>query len=237
MILPGSEILGKVLHLISQSLLLPVIAGLLILIARALIELGSLASEYAQRKELESGEIGKLVENLRTKGEIALDESFLYESQKKVLKEIFSKSHLSPESLRALTTKLVEEEELRAVKVIEKTDIITRLGPALGLMGTLIPLGPGLAALGRGDVSSLAQAMIIAFDTTVVGLAAGSIAYAISKIRRRWYETNLGTLETLVSVALEFLGEKRMLTGFSEISPSVPLLEVGRDVQETPYVE
>ncbi len=66
-------------------------------------------------------------------------------------------------------------------------------------------MGPGLAVLGAGDINGLAQAIIIAFDTTVVGLAAGGIAYVISKVRKRWYEDNLTTLETITESVLEVL--------------------------------
>ena len=115
-----------------------------------------------------------------------------------------------PASREALARKLVENEEIKAMKGIEKTDIVTRLGPTLGLMGTLIPMGPGLAALGSGDINTLAQAIIIAFDTTVVGLAAGGIAYVVSKVRRRWYEEYISNLDTLVDSVLEVMkhGEK-----------------------------
>jgi len=66
-------------------------------------------------------------------------------------------------------------------------------------------MGPSLAVLGAGDITGLANAIIIAFDTTVVGLAAGGIAYVISKVRKRWYEDNLTTLETLCESVLEVL--------------------------------
>ena len=85
-------------------------------------------------------------------------------------------------------------------------------------MGTLIPMGPGLAALGAGDVTALAQAIIIAFDTTVVGLAAGGIAYVVSKIRRRWYEDNLSTLDTLAESVLEVLDNAKTQTTTTIIS-------------------
>ena len=61
----------------------------------------------------------------------------------------------------------------------------------LGLMGTLIPLGPGLAALGEGDLQVLTTAMITAFDTTVIGLLAGMIGFVLGRLRRRWYDRAL----------------------------------------------
>ena len=65
----------------------------------------------------------------------------------------------------------------------------------LGLMGTLIPLGPGLAALGEGELSVLTTAMTIAFDTTVVGLLAGIIGFVLGRMRRRWYDAVIMGLE------------------------------------------
>ncbi|WP_292415082.1 MULTISPECIES: MotA/TolQ/ExbB proton channel family protein [unclassified Methylophaga] len=78
---------------------------------------------------------------------------------------------------------------------IERADFITRLAPMLGLMGTLIPLGPGLAALGEGQLKILTTAMIVAFDTTVIGLLAGMIGFVIGRMRRRWYDAALTQLE------------------------------------------
>ena len=78
---------------------------------------------------------------------------------------------------------------------IERADFITRLAPMLGLMGTLIPLGPGLAALGDGDVSVLSTAMSVAFDTTVLGLLSGMTGFVIARLRRRWYDNALNIMD------------------------------------------
>ncbi|MEK9630139.1 MAG: MotA/TolQ/ExbB proton channel family protein [Nitrospinota bacterium] len=74
---------------------------------------------------------------------------------------------------------------------IERTDILTRISPMLGLMGTLIPLGPGLAGLGEGKLSILTNSVTIAFDTTVLGLTAGIIGFVLGRFRRRWYDEAL----------------------------------------------
>jgi biopolymer transport protein ExbB/TolQ len=71
---------------------------------------------------------------------------------------------------------------------IERADFITRIAPMLGLMGTLIPLGPGLAALGAGELTILTTAMTVAFDTTVIGLLAGIVGFVLARMRRRWYD-------------------------------------------------
>lgn len=83
-----------------------------------------------------------------------------------------------------------------ARKRLERADFLARIPPMLGLMATIIPLGPGLAALGQGNPSLLAQAVTTAFDATVLGLLAGIIGLVIGKCRRRWYEDVLVSIET-----------------------------------------
>ncbi|CCK75695.1 MAG: MotA/TolQ/ExbB proton channel family protein [Oleispira antarctica] len=78
---------------------------------------------------------------------------------------------------------------------IERADFITRIAPMLGLMGTLIPLGPGLAALGEGELTILTTAMTVAFDTTVIGLLAGIIGFVLGRMRRRWYDAAMEAYE------------------------------------------
>lgn len=78
---------------------------------------------------------------------------------------------------------------------IDRADLLARVGPMLGLMGTLIPLGPGLAALGRGELSLLAAAVTVAFDTTVLGLAVGMVGFMLGRARRRLYDRWLDQLE------------------------------------------
>ena len=78
---------------------------------------------------------------------------------------------------------------------IERADFITRIAPMLGLMGTLIPLGPGLAALGEGELTILTTAMTVAFDTTVIGLLAGIVGFVLGRMRRRWYDAAMEEFE------------------------------------------
>lgn len=81
--------------------------------------------------------------------------------------------------------------ERRAHRRIERADILTRTSPMLGLMATLISLGPGLMALSNGNLNQLAEAMLTAFDATVLGLAAGVVGFIVGRLRRRWYDEAL----------------------------------------------
>jgi hypothetical protein len=85
--------------------------------------------------------------------------------------------------------------ERRAHRRIERADILTRTSPMLGLMATLISLGPGLTALSNGNLNLLAEAMLTAFDATVLGLAAGVVGFIIGRLRRRWYDEALSRWE------------------------------------------
>jgi len=215
--IPGSEMLASALHVISQSLLIPVIVGLLAFMVYAIISFGGLISEHSSRIRFDSGKTENLIRSISNPGtpEKIIEEvnkSELTKSSKEVLIKIANTPNMGSKSREALARKLIEGEELKAAKSLEKTDIVTRLGPTLGLMGTLIPMGPGLAALGAGDINTLAQAIIIAFDTTVVGLAAGGVAFVISKVRRRWYEDNLSTIDTLAESVLEVLDNAKTKT-------------------------
>jgi hypothetical protein len=84
---------------------------------------------------------------------------------------------------------------------LERADLLARIPPMLGLMATIIPLGPGLAALGKGDPAQLASAVTVAFDATVLGLVAGIAGLIVGKLRRRWYEETLEAMEEMEAMA------------------------------------
>jgi biopolymer transport protein ExbB/TolQ len=85
--------------------------------------------------------------------------------------------------------------ELAVQRRLDRTRILVRAGPAIGLMGTLIPLAPGLEALGSGDVAMLADDLRDAFAATVIGLLVGTVAFALTLSRTRMYTEDLAALE------------------------------------------
>ena len=85
--------------------------------------------------------------------------------------------------------------ELAVQRRLDRTRILVRAGPAIGLMGTLIPLAPGLAALGDGNVAQLAGDLRDAFAATVIGLLVGTVAFALTLSRTRMYTEDLAALE------------------------------------------
>ena len=81
--------------------------------------------------------------------------------------------------------------------------MLAKLGPMIGLLGTLIPLGPGIIALGQGDTLTLSQSLLTAFDTTIAGLIVAAAALIISGIRRGWYNGYMSVLETAMECVVE----------------------------------
>ena len=110
-------------------------------------------------------------------------------------------AHESPAQIQRLLANF----EIAADKDLAISKTLTKLGPILGLMGTLIPMGPALAGLASGDIASMAYNMQIAFATTVVGLVAGAVGFLTQQVKQRWYLQDMTNLEFLS----ELLNEKR----------------------------
>ena len=212
MIIQGTETLTSLIHIISESLLTPVVIILVIFVVLVILCLGGMNNELFSRKPIKSDEFEKLVRDISfsdspSKIEEYVSNSNLFDWQKEILIKIAKNHDIGIEARKALASELISSEETKLIKSTNKTDILVRLGPILGLLGTLIPLGPGLAALGSGDITTLAESLTIAFDTTVTGLAVGGMGYLISKFKKQWYETDLIEVETLAEVELESLNK------------------------------
>ncbi len=95
--------------------------------------------------------------------------------------------------------KCLEDIESEITVSLSKLTWVTRIGPMLGLMGTLIPLGPALTGLATGDITALSSNLVVAFTTTVTGVFIGCAGFTMSLIRRNWYNQDMSDLEYIVS--------------------------------------
>ena len=211
--IPGGEFLTGSLDVISQSLTIPVLVILLIIVIISIITLGGVIAEYTSRRKVPVGVIRDLIYDINGAGSVeelknVIANAKIPKAQKKVLNEIASSSELGDASREALARKLFEFEEEKTMESLKKTDIITRIGPTLGLMGTLIPMGPGLAALGAGDINTLASSLTVAFNTTIVGIGSGALCYFIGKIRSSWYDRYLSDLDALIDAVLDVMNKQ-----------------------------
>ena len=140
------------------------------------------------------------------------------------------------ERLAAKPLKLLQEYEFYTIKRLERTRILVRIGPMLGLMGTLIPLSPALVGLATGDTTALADNLVTAFSVTVIGLLIGGIAFVISIVRDRMYSQDISDMEYL----LELLeggsgrlraGRKRNKKGVWDADPEIDYVIDGAEVE------
>ncbi|QID19236.1 MotA/TolQ/ExbB proton channel family protein [Nitrogeniibacter mangrovi] len=87
--------------------------------------------------------------------------------------------------------------ELIALQRLDTARIATRVAPMLGLVATMIPMGPALRALGNGQLADVSQALAIAFSAVILALIAASVTYTVLNVRRRWYAADLAQIERL----------------------------------------
>ncbi|MEZ6014209.1 MAG: MotA/TolQ/ExbB proton channel family protein [Planctomycetota bacterium] len=91
--------------------------------------------------------------------------------------------------------------ELEATRRVSRLNLVARAGPTLGLMATLIPMGPALMALADNDVSGLARSLVVAFTATVCGLLVGLLCATMGTVRRHWYAADLTLVDELLERA------------------------------------
>ena len=206
--------ISDILRAVARTMETPVVVVLILLMAAAVFMLGWLIAEALGERRKLTKALPALIEKLReSPGDremaAAIESAGLLRRQKAALLELLAHSEFTPVMLEALAAQLLETEEARWNRTVLWTDLIARLGPMFGLLGTLIPLGPGIIALGQGDTFTLSQSLLTAFDTTVAGLLAAALASVISAVRKRWYRRYATDLETLAECILELVKQKK----------------------------
>lgn len=199
--------LSTVLHTVSQAILDPVLLILFLLIVVSVWQIGDVLVEYWLERRKRCKNIPKLLNDLHMAGYAGAAEvvgqSDLLKRQKQVLSQLLNRPELTRTELEVLAARLLSEEEQRYQKALLATDLVMKLGPMFGLLGTLIPLGPGIVALGRGDTAALAESLGVAFDTTVAGVISAAVCCVIAKIRKGWYDDYLQGLEAVMEYIVE----------------------------------
>ena len=202
--------IDELLHTIGQGLRLPCLAVLLALMAMAVWQVGDLLAEAVLERRRLRCDVPALLRKIHGSGgelEAVIRQSGLLRRHRTALLALAEAKDLPKASLTALAQRLLATEEDRCARATAVSDAVAKLGPMFGLLGTLIPLGPGIVALGQGDTATLAASLGTAFDTTIAGLIAAAVCLVVSGIRRRWYDDDLVTLETAMDVVLEEVTE------------------------------
>lgn len=170
------DTLTQALFFLSNGLLVPVIVGLLIMTALAFVQLGALVFSAWRRGQ--RGDPQRLDDGSPLAAALA------------TVRAAPSSDHRQ--------YAIAQFEETLATR-LSTARILTRVGPMLGLMGTLIPLGPALTGLATGDLLTLAENMRVAFATTVIGLLVGGVGFLTAHIGLRWSQADLNVVEFAAS--------------------------------------
>lgn len=191
------ESLIYTLSWISTALQVPVVVAILYLLARGLLALGGFYGQWSDRLRRRH-HMGTLADIPATQLLDTLEQACV--RPKDALRQALQALRKAPAD-PVWHERVVTEFELAVDQRLALFRTMTRIGPLLGLMGTLIPLGPALVALAGGDIAVLARKMEVAFATTVVGLVIGAIGFMLHQTTQRWAMDDLSLLD-LVSARL-----------------------------------
>lgn len=191
--------ISNILYWISTGLLVPVIVLLIYLFLRSLVMIGTFFGQYMQERRSAS-KVALFLKGVDSTNIEESDEK-LKELPNSVLKG-YMQQVMENRGNEPRLEMLLSEYEIDADRNISSSKVLTKMGPILGLMGTLIPMGPALVGLAQGDIASMAYNMQVAFATTVVGLVVSAIGFLTQQVKERWAMSNMTALEYLAEVAM-----------------------------------
>ncbi len=202
----------KILRTVAEVMRIPVIIILILFIAFSVFCIGWIIVEFFVERRHMYYSLADLMDSLKeNKDDLAgcIRKSGLLRRQKVALIELTKHPDFSEEMLTSLADGLIEKEQARYDRKLVATSLISKLAPMAGLLGTLIPLGPGIIALGQGDTQTLSESMLTAFDTTIAGLLSAGVCLVVHSFRKRWYAGYMSDLEVLVDSVVDIQLENR----------------------------
>ncbi len=196
------------LFALSQVLRFPVIALLWVCVAAALFMAGGCVLEYLERRRERRG--FSLKSWMETGATVDADQDRMARlpvSLRGLLRDVSLEREQAEFEYGGLEHLVLEREE-QARRTLTGSRLLVRVGPSLGLLGTLIPMGTALASLTAGDLEAMAGQMVVAFTTTIVGLTAGTIGYVVQMVRHGWVNETIREQRFLAErIAGELAGE------------------------------
>ena len=181
-------------------MLIPVIVFLLLAFAWSLVLLGDMYGAFAGRLKSRPS-IKSLMEEVKKSPLHSIKFEHILKGKGRLLGPLLRMQAVDWNSIHG--EKIISDFELRLQRDLDGPTTLMRVGPMLGLMGTLIPMGPALVGLAAGDLAAMAINMRIAFSTTVVGIFVGAIGFVVQLIRKRWFKEDGETLQYIFDLACE----------------------------------
>jgi biopolymer transport protein ExbB/TolQ len=198
--------IDQVIFHVANALRVPVLILALVALALVIFELGSFAIELRGRRRRRFATLSSGAERARSellKGDresAAAAVRGLAQSPAMAGTLSFIVEHARRDGSDHEINKALADFDFEAQRRLGRTRLLVRAGPALGLMGTLIPLSPALTGLANGDTAALSTNLRVAFSVTVVGLLVGAVAFGLSLSRDNMYGQDLSDLEYVAAI-------------------------------------
>ena len=91
--------------------------------------------------------------------------------------------------------------DVAALGDLEGVRNVSRLAPMLGLIATMVPMGPALKSLADGNIQGISENLIVAFSSVIFGLVIASVTFWIASVKKRWLAEELVALTPLLQHA------------------------------------
>ena len=186
------ETISQELFWVANSLLIPDIIMLLLLFIRSLLLIGGIYNQYMAKRRNDS-RFNTLIRELTPEGIDGLRQALPARDNSlymRYLRDLLT-SPPSPD----YSDYLIAGFENEAEKDVVLSKLLTKIGPVLGLVGTLIAMSPALVGLSTGDIGGMAYNMQVVFATTVVGLVISGVGLVSLQLKQRWYAQEVNNLD------------------------------------------
>ena len=210
---------------VTELLELPVVILALLALAAVLVEVGMFIVELVKRRRRTFSALSKAgasarqaVDAGRTEEASALLQTVAWSTAVGKAFAVLVAEVGTPNADTRIAKELADFDFAREGR-LSRTRLLVRVGPALGLMGTLIPLTPALDGLARGDVDALADNLRLAFSVTALGILIGALALGLSLVRERLYGQDFSDLEYVAAILTD---SRPDLTPTPPPSPATP---------------
>lgn len=201
-----SEKIYDFIFRVAEVLELPVVILTLLALAAVLVEVGAFITELIRRRSRTFSALAKsgagarrAVDEGRSDEASALLQTVAWSGPVGKAFKVLIAAVGKPGADTRIAKELADFDFGRQAR-LGRTRLLVRLGPALGLMGTLIPLAPALDGLARGDVDTLTENLRLAFSITVLGIMIGVLALGLSLFRERLYGQDFSDLEYIAAI-------------------------------------
>ena len=189
--------ISQILFLVSDSLLIPDIIVLLVLFVRALFLVGSFYNQYITKYKNER-QLRPILNQLTPERMEELQAALPEKDNSLYIR--YLRAILARPADDTYADYMITNFENDAEKDVVTSKLLAKVGPVLGLIGTLIAMSPALTGLSQGDISKMASNMQVVFATTVVGLVVSLVGLVTLQFKQRWYAKEVNQLDYITRI-------------------------------------